>query len=149
MHNIKQIINTLPLTSGVYLMKSKTGKVIYVGKAISIRKRVQSYFRSKKTMSKTDLLVCEIADIDYIETDSEAGALILEASLVKKYNPKYNIELKDDKSYPLIEITGDDFARISVERPHQKKKASIYYGPYVNPGLVREALSILRKIYIV
>ncbi|MCA9393626.1 MAG: GIY-YIG nuclease family protein, partial [Candidatus Omnitrophica bacterium] len=95
----------LPLTSGVYLMKDKDGTVIYVGKAVSLRKRVQSYFRQRKTMSKTDLLVENIADIDYIDTDSEAEALILEASLIKKYDPKFNVELRDDKSFPLIQIT--------------------------------------------
>ena len=146
--DIKGIIQTIPLTSGVYLMKNSSGKVIYVGKAVSLRKRVQSYFRkSKGTRSKTDFLVSEIDNIDFIETDSEAEALILEASLIKKYDPKYNIELKDDKSYPLIEITGEIFPRISVERPHRRKKSSNYYGPYVNPGLIREALTIIRKIF--
>ena len=146
--DIKEIIKTIPLTSGVYLMKNSSGKVIYVGKAVSLRKRVQSYFRkSKGTRSKTDLLVSEIDNIDFIETDSEAEALILEASLIKKYDPKYNIELKDDKSYPLIEITGEIFPRISVVRPHRRKKSSNYYGPYVNPGLIREALTIIRKIF--
>jgi len=146
--DIKDIVKIIPLTSGVYLMKNSSGGVIYVGKAVALRKRVQSYFRKSKGMrSKTDLLVSEIDDIDIIETDSEAEALILEASLIKKYDPKYNIELKDDKSYPLIEISGEKFSRISVERPHQRKKDSDYYGPYVNPGLIREALTIIRKIF--
>ncbi len=145
--DIKLKLKSLPLTSGVYLMKDKKGKVIYVGKAVSLRKRVQSYFRKKQTMTKTDLLVAEIADIDYIETASEAGALLLEASLIKKYKTKYNIELRDDKSYPYIEVTGEKFPRISVERPNEKKKSSTYYGPYVSVGLVREALSLLRKIF--
>jgi excinuclease ABC subunit C len=146
--DIKQKIKTIPLTSGVYLMKNAAGKVIYVGKAVSLRKRVMSYFRaSQGGRSKTDLLVSEIADIDYIETASEAGALILEAGLIKQYGPKYNIELRDDKSYPLIEITGEEFPRISVERPRARHKGSQYYGPYVNVGLMREALIILRRIF--
>lgn len=146
--NIKEKIKKLPLTSGVYLMKNAGGKVIYVGKAVSLRKRVQSYFRkSKGAVSKTDLLVGEVADINYIKTASEAEALILEASLIKKYGPKYNIELRDDKSYPFIEITGETFPRISVERPRVKKKSSKYYGPYVKVGLIREALAILRRIF--
>ncbi len=145
---IKEKIQALPLTSGVYLMKNAAGKVIYVGKAIALRKRVQSYFRkSQAPISKTDLLVSEIRDISVIETASEAEALILEASLVKEYKPKYNIDLRDDKSYPLIEISGDMFPRISVERPHKKKKDNKYYGPYVKVGLVREALSLIRKIF--
>lgn len=146
--NIRDIIETIPLTSGVYLMKNSSGKVIYVGKAVALRKRVQSYFReSKGARCKTDLLVSAVDGIDTIETDSEAEALILEANLIKKYDPKYNIELKDDKSYPLIEISGEKFPRISVERPNQRKGGSDYYGPYVNPGLIREALTIIRKIF--
>lgn len=140
-------VKTLPLTSGVYLMKDKAGAVIYVGKANSLRKRVQSYFRGRKTMSKTDILVENIADIDYIETASEAEALILEASLVKQYDPKFNVELRDDKSFPLIQITDDEFPRISVERPNRRKIGYTYYGPYINPGLIREALALLRKIF--
>ncbi|MCB9719897.1 MAG: excinuclease ABC subunit UvrC [Candidatus Omnitrophica bacterium] len=143
----KEKAKGLPLTSGVYLMKDKDGAVIYVGKAVSLRKRVQSYFRQRKTMSKTDLLVENIADIDYIDTDSEAEALILEASLVKKYDPKFNVELRDDKSFPLIQITAEEFPRISVERPHQRIAGYTYYGPYINPKLIREALALLRKIF--
>lgn len=143
----KEKAKHLPLTSGVYLMKDRDGTVIYVGKAVSLRKRVQSYFRKRKTMSKTDLLVENIADIDHIDTDSEAEALILEASLVKKYDPKFNVELRDDKSFPLIQITDEEFPRISVERPHQKIKGYTYYGPYINPKLIREALALLRKIF--
>lgn len=145
--DLKARVKMLPLTSGVYLMKDKDGQVIYVGKAVSIRKRVQSYFRKRPTMSKTDLLVENIDHIDHIETASEAEALILEASLIKKYDPKYNIELRDDKSYPLIQITDEEFPRISVERPHERNPNYIYYGPYVNPGLIREALALLRKIF--
>lgn len=148
MINLSNKIKSLPLTSGVYLMKNADGKVIYVGKAISIRKRVQSYFRkSSGHISKTDLLVSEIRDIDYLETNSEAEALILEASLIKEYDPKYNVELRDDKSYPFIAVTGEDFPRIFVDRPREKDKKTIYYGPYVEVGLVREALTIIRKIF--
>lgn len=147
MTNIKQNINQLPLTSGCYLMKDKSDRVIYVGKAVSIRKRVQSYFRTRKHMNKTDLLVAEIARVDCVQTHSEAEALILEASLIKQHDPKYNVELKDDKTYPYIQITDEEFPRISVERPHEKNPRYIYYGPYVNPGLVREALLLMRKIF--
>ncbi|MCK5259732.1 MAG: excinuclease ABC subunit UvrC [Candidatus Omnitrophica bacterium] len=145
---VDNTIKNLPLTSGVYLMKDARGKVIYVGKAVSLRQRVQSYFRKSRGKDpKTDLLVAEIAGIGHIETASEAEALILEASLIKKYGPKYNIELRDDKSYPFIEITGESFPRISIERPRRKKKASKYYGPYVKVGLIREALTLLRSIF--
>ena len=148
MMDFGQKIKSLPLTSGVYLMKNADGKVIYVGKAVSLQKRVRSYFRkSRGTDPKSDLLVSEIADIGYLQTASEAEALILEASLIKKYVPKYNIELRDDKSYPYIEITGEAFPRVSIVRPRAKKKGSIYYGPYVKAGLVREALTIIRRIF--
>ena len=146
--DIKDTIKNFPLTSGVYLMKNKSGKVIYVGKAVSLCKRVQSYFRkSRRIDPKTDFLVTEIAGIGYIETASEAEALILEASLIKKYGPKYNIELRDDKSYPLVEMTGEAFPRLSIERPRTRKKGSIYYGPYVKAGLLREALTLMRRIF--
>ncbi len=145
---IKEKIRKLPLTSGVYLMKNTEGKVIYIGKAVSLRKRVQSYFRkSTGARSKTDLLVADIVDIEVIETFSEAEALILEASLIKQYQPKYNIDLRDDKSYPLIQITNEKFPRVSIERPKKKKEGFDYYGPYVNAGLIREALSIIRRIF--
>ena len=165
---IQQKLKTLPLTSGVYLMKGAHGEILYVGKAISLRKRVQSYFRkSNEHLSKTDLLVEAIKDIDYIDTASEAEALILEASLIKQHQPKFNVELRDDKSYPFIEITGEEFPRIAVVRPspippsltlptspacggargRERVKSSKFYGPYVNPKLIREALDIIRKIF--
>lgn len=140
-------IKALPNTSGVYLMKNVSGKVIYVGKAISLKKRVQSYFRKNQESAKTQKLVEDISDIYYIETASEAEALILEASLIKEHKPKYNISLRDDKSYPLIEITAEEFPKISVVRPNKQKKDAKYYGPYVNATLIREALTIIRKIF--
>ncbi len=148
--NLTLKIKELPLTSGVYLMKNARGKVIYVGKAVSLRKRVQSYFRKSRSpgyTSKTDFLVRDIRDIDIIETHSEAEALILEASLIKKYQPKYNINLRDDKTYPFIEITGDAFPRVAIVRPTKKNKNSLYFGPYINPRLIREALSYLRRVF--
>lgn len=146
--DIKQKLKAIPLTSGVYLMKDATGKVIYAGKAVSLRKRVQSYFtRSQNIHPKTRLLVAEVADIDHIETSSEAEALLLEASLIKKYKPKYNVELRDDKSYPYIEVTNDPFPKISIQRPREKVKGYKYYGPYVDARLIREALSLIRKIF--
>lgn len=145
--DIKDKIAELPICSGVYLMKNDKGQVIYVGKAVSIRKRVQSYFRKKKHENKTDLLVRDIRDIEFRETASEAEALILEAALIKEHDPKYNVSLRDDKSYPFIEITKEDYPRVSITRPRVRKPGARYYGPYVNAVLVREALKILRKIF--
>lgn len=146
----KDKIGSLPLTSGVYLMKDASGVIIYIGKAVSLRRRVQSYFRGKAQNVKTDLLVSHIEDVDFILTQSEAEALILESALVKKHLPKYNIELKDGKSYPYIQITSDAFPLVSLVRlakPDQKKKGVRYFGPYVDAALIREALTLIRKIF--
>jgi excinuclease ABC subunit C len=140
--NLQAKIKALPLTSGVYLMKNADGKIIYIGKAVSLRKRVQSYFRKTQTMSKTDQLVAEIRDIATLDTHSEAQALILEANLVKEHLPKYNFDLRDDKSYPLIEVTGETFPRVEIVRPVVRIPTSKYFGPYVDSRLIREALGI-------
>jgi len=145
---LKEKIKSFPLSSGVYLMQNAQGEVIYVGKALNLKKRVQSYF-TKKTMEspKTKSLILDIEDIEYIPTNSEAEALILEASLIKKYKTKYNIELRDDKMYPYIEVTDELFPRVKVVRPKKKDPSSQYYGPYVQPKLIREALGIIRRIF--
>lgn len=140
-------VKDLPSVSGVYLMKDDAGRVIYVGKAVDLRKRVQSYFRKRTMVSKTDFLVEKICDLDYILTESEAEALILEAALIKQYQPKYNVDLRDDKTYPYIEITGEDFPRIAIVRPRQRAADSVYYGPYTSVTLIREALQIIRRIF--
>src|SRR5580698_2016606 len=107
--NIKARIKELPTSSGVYLYKDAAGVVIYVGKAINIRKRVESYFRTNTGSLKTDFLVTKIASIETMLTASEAEALLLEASLIKQHQPKYNVELKDGKTYPFIRMTKEDF----------------------------------------
>ena len=146
---LKDKVKKLPLSSGVYLFKDSGGAIIYVGKAVSLRRRVESYFRSKQQSLKTNLLVEHIQDIDIIPTHSEAEALLLEASLIKEHQPKYNIELKDSKSYPYIQITKEEYPLVSVVRPTRKNKSikADFYGPYVNPSLIREALVIIRKIF--
>ena len=128
-------------------MKDAQGKILYIGKAVSLRKRVQSYFRKNQAHPKTERLIAEVNDVDAILTHSEAEALILEASLIKKHQPRYNIDLRDDKSYPCVEITREKFPRIVLVRPRKKNKKSIYYGPYVNAKLLREAMTIIRKIF--
>ncbi|UCG35834.1 MAG: excinuclease ABC subunit UvrC [Candidatus Omnitrophota bacterium] len=145
MANLKEKIKKLPLTAGVYIMKSKKGEVLYVGKASSLRKRVVSYFRRGRSR-KTEILVDKIADIDFIECESEAQALILEASLIKEKMPKYNIALRDDKSYPYVEITKEKFPRLRVSRPKGKTK-SMLFGPYPNAGLLKMALKMIRRIF--
>ncbi len=154
--DLSEKISQAPLSSGVYLMKDAQGNILYVGKAISLRKRVQSYFRkTREKFSKTDLLVRHIRDIEFILTASEAEALLLEASLIKKYQPKYNVDLRDDKTYPFIQITKETFPLISVVRPSFKKgerpplsnRSPRYFGPYVDATLIREALNIIRKVF--
>jgi excinuclease ABC subunit C len=148
--DIKNTVRLLPTTSGVYVYKDAEGTVIYVGKAINIRKRVESYFRTNTGSIKTDFLVSKIAQIETIHTASEAEALLLEASLIKQHQPKYNIELKDGKTYPYIQITKEEFPLVSVVRMNNRKYRDVaaeYWGPYVNPALVREALQIIRRIF--
>jgi excinuclease ABC subunit C len=148
--DVKDKVRLLSTSSGVYLFKSADGAIIYVGKAVNIRKRVESYFRANLRHLKTDLLVGHIVDVDVIPTGSEAEALLLEASLIKEHQPKYNIELKDGKTYPFIQITKGDFPLVTVVRMNTRKYKDVkseLYGPYVNPALIREALQLIRKIF--
>lgn len=150
MDNIKATLKNLTTHSGVYQYKDINGTIIYVGKAVNIRKRVASYFNKSHDSFKTDVLVSHIAGIEVIETASEAEALILEASLIKKYQPKYNVELKDGKTYPFIQITKEEYPLVSVIRVNTRKYKEIpanFYGPYINATLIREALTIIRKIF--
>jgi len=145
--DLKEKIKNLPNGPGVYIMKDGAGAIIYIGKAISLKKRVQSYFSpSRNRAFKQDLLVSNIKDIVYLPTHSEAEALLLEAGLIKKHQPKYNVELRDGKSYPMVKITSEDFPCVSICRP-KKKSGAIFYGPYTNAGLLREALSVIRRVF--
>ena len=133
----------MPEAPGVYLFKDAAGKIIYIGKAKSLKKRVQFYF-SRFLASKTQAMVAQIADIEYKLCQTESLALLLEASLVHKHKPKYNISLRDDKSFPLVKITKEDFPVIYITRK-KTEDGSRYFGPYTNAGLLREALRIIRK----
>ena len=136
---------TLPLTAGVYIMKSRSGEVLYVGKALCLRKRVASYFAVNRP-PKTEALMRNTADIEYVECSGEAQALLLEAALIKERQPKYNIDLKDDKSYPYVEITQEKFPRLRLVRPRGKIGARLF-GPYASAQLVRSALELIRKVF--
>lgn len=141
-------IASFPERPGVYIMKDKRGKVIYVGKAVSLKHRVRSYFQSSKNLPiKVASMVPRIEDIEYIVTDSEVEALILECNLIKFHRPKYNILLRDDKQYPYIKITlNEKFPRLLVVR-RVKKDGARYFGPYANAGAMREAIDVIRKIF--
>lgn len=140
-------LKSLPDKPGVYLMKDHQGQIIYVGKAISLRSRVRSYFQNTNQGPKVKALVSKIEDIDYLITDSELEALILECNLIKKYRPRYNVNLKDDKSYPYLRVTvHEKFPRVMVTR-NVKKDGSKYFGPYTQVGAVHETLRLLRSLF--
>lgn len=144
---IKTKLENLPPTPGVYLMKDGSGKIIYVGKAKSIRNRVRAYFHDTPPYHpKISALISRIADFDILATDSEMEALILEANLIKEYKPRYNVNLKDDKRYPYLKVTDEPFPRILVVRRVKKDKAK-YFGPYTNVKAMRHILKILRRVF--
>ena len=137
----------LPNSPGCYLMKNKDGVIIYVGKAKNLKNRVNSYFRGKH-YGKTAKLVSEIVDFEYIVVSSEVESLILEINLIKKYDPKYNILLRDDKSYPYIELTDDLVPQLKVVRNiNRKKNHKNLYGPYPNVTAARGTVNLLNRIY--
>ena len=147
MKEIKEKLSILPMLPGCYLMKNKDGNIIYVGKAKKLKNRVSSYFRGTHT-GKTAKLVDEITDFEYITVNSEVESLILENNLIKKYNPKYNILLKDDKTYPYIELTNEKVPRLKVIRTLTRKKDNKYlYGPYPNVTAARNVVNLLNRMY--
>lgn len=140
-------IENIPYSPGCYLYKDAEGNVIYVGKAKSLRKRVRQYFdKSHHIDPKIDILVSQIADIDYVTVSSETEALVLESSLIKKYRPKYNKLQKDDKQYAWIKITNEDIPRILRVR-EKKRDGAKYFGPFPDGGAARTTLNSLRQIY--
>jgi len=146
--DIQEHLKKLPAEPGVYLMKDKYDNIIYVGKAISLKNRVRQYFQSSKNhSSKVVSMVKNIAKFEYIITDSELEALILECNLIKQYRPKYNVLLRDDKTYPYIKVTtNEDYPRILKVRKVLKDKAK-YFGPYTNTTAVNDTLEIIRNTY--
>lgn len=142
---IKEKLNVLPARPGCYLMKDKHDTVIYVGKSKTLKNRVKSYFTGANDR-KTQRLVQEIADFEYIVTTSEIDALILEMNLIKKYDPKYNVMLKDDKSYPYLKITSERHPRLLITRIVNRKNGK-YFGPYPNVIAARETKKLLDRMY--
>ena len=144
---LQEKIKTLPDAPGVYLMKDVRGKIIYVGKARVLKNRVRQYFQSNKNHgAKVKAMVAKIVDFETIVTASEVEALILECNLIKKHRPRYNISLKDDKSYPYLRLTAEDFPRIILTR-RIIHDGSRYFGPYTSGLAVKETLQLLRKIF--
>lgn len=144
---LEEKLAQLPTSPGIYLMKDDSGKVIYVGKAKNLRNRVRSYFRQQpKEAVKTKALVRHIADFEYIIVDSESEALVLECNFIKKYNPKYNINLKDGKTYPYVRITNEPFPKLFVTR-QMVRDGSHYFGPYPSVYQLRETVELLHQIF--
>ncbi|MFO7818777.1 MAG: excinuclease ABC subunit UvrC, partial [Halanaerobacter sp.] len=145
---LKEKANNLPHEPGVYLMKNNKGEIIYVGKAKSLQNRVSTYFQNTKHQRfKTTVLVDRISTFEYIVTDTEVEALILENNLIKKHNPKYNIQLKDDKTYPYIKVsTQQNFPRVYKTRVI-KNDGARYFGPYTDIRAVNNLLELLHEIY--
>ena len=143
---LKPIVQSLPEKPGCYQYLNTNGQVIYVGKAKNLKRRVSSYFIKEQQTYKTKLLVKQIADIKYIVVNSEWDALLLENNLIKKYKPKYNILLKDDKTYPSICITGEQFPRVFKTR-NIIRNGSAYYGPYSHVGTLNALLALISEVY--
>ena len=146
MFDIQEELRKLPDQPGVYIMHDKTDAIIYIGKAVSLRKRVRQYFQpSHDEGIKKKQMVEHIARFEYIITDSELEALVLECNLIKEHTPKYNTMLRDDKTYPYIRVTmGEDFPRVLFSRQLKKDK-SRYFGPYTSAGAVKDTIELIQE----
>lgn len=146
--NIQEELKKLPGKPGVYLMHDEKDAIIYVGKAISLKNRVRQYFQSSRNKgAKIEQMVTHISRFEYIVTDSELEALVLECNLIKEHRPKYNTMLMDDKSYPFIKVTvNEPFPRVMLARQMKKDKAK-YFGPYISAGAVKDTIELIRKLY--
>ena len=140
-------LNLIPHKPGCYLMKDKNGQVIYVGKAKKLKNRVNSYFRGSSHDNKTTKLINNIVDFDYIVTNSEKEALILEYNLIKHHKPRFNVMFMDDSSYPYLRLTNEKYPTFKLVRDTKRMKNAKYFGPYPNVGYARELLSLIEKIY--
>lgn len=148
MFDIQEELKKLPGKPGVYIMHDETDEIIYVGKAISLKNRVRQYFQSSRNKGiKIEQMVTHISRFEYIVTDSELEALVLECNLIKEHRPKYNTMLMDDKAYPFIKVTvNEPFPRIMLARRMDKDKAK-YFGPYTSAGAVKDTIELIRKLY--
>lgn len=144
---VRKIVSKIPFEPGIYMMKDEKGTIIYVGKAISLRKRVRQYFQKNNKSPRIEKMVTLIRDISYIVTQNEVEALALECNYIKNHNPKFNVMLKDDKTYPYIKITiNDPYPLIYVTR-RKVEDGSKYFGPYTNVGAMRQSLEVIKKIF--
>ncbi len=149
MFDIQEELKKLPGKPGVYIMHDAKDTIIYVGKAISLKNRVRQYFQSSRIFGiKKEQMVPQIARFEYIVTDSELEALVLESNLIKEHRPKYNTLLKDDKTYPYIKVTvGEEYPRVQFCRLMKKDKAK-YFGPFTTANAVKDSIELIRKFYL-
>lgn len=143
---IAAILKTLPERPGVYLMRDAEGKIIYVGKAIKLKRRVSSYFRHSHASPRLNKLVSLIEDISIIRTETEAEALIVEAKLIRRYSPFFNVDLKMNDRYPYIKITAEDYPRIEITR-HKARDGAVYLGPFVDAGNIRNLMRLTERYF--
>ena len=143
---LRAVAGKLPLRPGIYLMRDERGDILYIGKAKSLRKRVLSYFKVPSPIPKIAILMQKVRAIDHIDTPTEVDALLLEAHLIHKHQPRYNQDLKDDKSFPLLKITREKFPRICVTR-QKTDKGAIYYGPYTDAKLLHQAVNLINDLF--
>ena len=144
---VKDIVSKIPYEPGIYMMKNEKGEIIYVGKAISLRKRVRQYFQKNNKTARIEKMASLVRDIDYIVVKNEVEALNLECNYIKKLSPKFNVMLKDDRTYPYIKVTiKDKYPLIYVTRRRLEDKA-LYFGPYTNVGAMRDALHTIKEIF--
>ena len=146
--DLEEELKKLPASPGVYLMHNHRDEIIYVGKAVSLKNRVRQYFQSSRNKTaKIQQMVSHIAWFEYILTDSELEALVLECNLIKEHRPRYNTMLKDDKTYPYIKATvWEDFPRLLFSRDMKKDGRSRYFGPYTSAGAVKDSLELIHKL---
>ncbi len=142
-------LNTLPTKPGIYQFLDPKGQILYVGKANNLRSRVKSYFQKSRNLDpRLMIMVKKVSDLEFIITDSDVEALILEANLIREHKPRYNINLKDDKSFPYIRITAENFPQVFPTR-RMIRDGSHYFGPYTNVKEMRNALAMLKRIFAI
>ena len=146
--NYQSFLKNLTSLPGIYQMLDETGEIIYVGKAKNLKKRVSSYFHKQDHTPKTKVMVAQIRDIQVVVTESENEALILENQFIKKHRPRYNVVFRDDKSYPYIYLSDEDYPRLSIHRGRQSKKGD-YFGPFTGSSAARYSISLMQKLFLI
>ena len=146
--DVKNFLSTLTLRPGIYKMLNKTNEIIYIGKAKNLKNRVSSYFQKTDHVAKTKVMVAQIACVEVMITASENDALVLEQQLIKKHRPRYNVIFRDDKSYPYILLSEEEYPRLSIHRGKQSKKGE-YFGPFTGSTAARYSIALMQKLFAI